>query len=147
MSRKRSKYRPRPVLADPVGYVLEGLAPVAPNAIDLRIRYQSALESLGRGTAEGPDVGALIDAANMTTAFARLGSGRDYAPEIRAGVDAVEAVRDRRIKWGKVQATPTELAAIETMIDVHDAQIRAAAVVDMEAAIKRARRMVATVGV
>lgn len=147
MTRKKSKYKPRPVLRDPVGYVLEGLEPVAPSAVTIRIRNNSALESLIRGNATGADVGILTTAANMTTALASLGKGRDWSAEIRAGVDAVQSVRDRRIKWGKIQATPSELQSIATLIDVHEAQIAEAAVIDFEAALKLARRMSDAVGV
>ena len=148
--RKRSSYRPRPVLRDPLGYVLAGVAPLTSytdEATTLKIRNGSALESLRKGSANVHDLDALVSLANMATALARAGRGRDWGPEIRAGVDAVESVRDRARKWGKFQATPTEIAAIELLADVHDAQLNEVSIIEIERAIKVAKRAVSAVGV
>lgn len=150
--RKRSRYRPRPVLADPLGFVLSGVAPAADLEITptIRVRNNSALASLRDGTATRHDVDALIDCSNMTTALVRVSKGArggDWRAEIRAGTDAIESIRNRAYKWGKVQATPTELAALELLVDIHDAQLDAISVVEAETAVKVAKRMIARAGV
>ena len=47
--RKRSKYRPKPVLLNPMGFVLESISPVASHTsfmLDLKIKNHGALETL-----------------------------------------------------------------------------------------------------
>ena len=144
--RKRSSYRPRHVLRDPLGYVLAGVAPITSYVeadTVLRLRSRSAIDSVSRGVANMADIDALIAAANMATAFVRLGKGGDWTTEIRAGVDAVEALRNR----GRWICTGPELPAIRLMLDIHDAQLDAVSVIELEAAVKLAKRRIAAVGV
>ena len=52
--RKRSKYRPKPVLANPLGYVIESMTPVAKHdsyLVDLKIKNSEAMYALLHGTA------------------------------------------------------------------------------------------------
>ena len=138
MTRKRSKYRPRGVIRDPIAFVLQGVSTLTshdgPNTT-LRIRNHSALESVIRGNATGDDVNTLIAAANMATALARLGKGLDWRAEIIAGGDAVAALRDRPRKI----CTGPEIQAIRLLLEIHDAQLDASAIVDVEAAIARVK--------
>lgn len=143
MTRKRSKYRPKGVIFDVMSYVKAGVAKVTCHTdanVVLRIRNQSSLNALADGTATSADLDALISLCNVTTALKRLGKGEDWASEIRAGVAATEAVQQRYTRWGKLQATPTELEVMTLLLGIHEAQLDDSAVVHVERALAIAKR-------
>lgn len=136
--RKRSCYRPRPVLQDPVNWVLGGFRPLTDlreaNTV-LRTRNHLALAAVTQGRATGDDVNTLITASNMTTALTREGFGKAYRDIARAGADAVEALRNRQRKV----CTGPELTAIKVMMELHDKQLDVVRIMDLDAALKVAR--------
>ena len=138
--RKKSKYKPRPVLLNPLAYVLEGFEKLVDRKdenVKIRLKYRLALDALMHGKATGADVDLLINAANVSTALARAADkGRDWVTEIRAGVDAIEALRNRQRKL----CTGPELYAIRTLLDIHDAQLDDSNILDVEAAVKLVRQ-------
>lgn len=147
MTRKRSKYRPKGVILNTMQFVLTGMAPITTQTdanIVLRVRNNAALRALTDGTATTDDIDILISISNMGTALKRLGKGEDWAHEIRAGTDALEAVQLRWKRWGKVQVTSTELEAITLMVDIHEAQLDASTVIDLEKALDITKRGVAS---
>jgi len=136
--RKRSSYKRRPVLADPLSYVLESISPVVRNQhedLKLRLRNHTSLTALEEGAAVFDDLDVLVVMSNMTTALAHR-PGEPCRLDIRAGADAVESVQKRWLKWGKVQATTQELEAIQMMLRIHDAQLESVSVKGLENAIK-----------
>jgi len=136
--RKRSKYRPRELIVNTMGYVLDGMAPVAQHNsyfIDLKIKNHGALTALTKGVATRKDVDVLIMAVNMVEALYRLGFGRDYFPEVRAGLDALYAVGVRGAESGRFVLKAAEMDALNTVMELHDAQLEVITVRDMDKAI------------
>lgn len=147
MTRKRSKYRPRGVILDVMGFVKEGVAKLSSKTdIDaiIRIRANDAAAALEAGTATPLHIGILADVSNKATALKRIGKGQDWAEEIRAGTDAIEAIQIRHQRWGKVQSTQAEKEAISLLIRIHEAQLDDSTVIDMEKAISIAKKGVAS---
>ena len=143
--RKRSSYRPRPVLKDAMAWIQSGFQPmvaVGDQNVTLRLRNHIAFNAVLTGTATVADLNILIAVSNMATALARK-HGVDWREEIRAAADAIEAMQNRYIKWGKVQTTPTEIDAVALLLEIHDAQLDASRVVDLDQALKIARRALA----
>lgn len=140
--RKRSTYRPRGVIRDTMAWVKSGFAPLTSQKdadLALRLRNHAALYSIEHGGATAYDLDALIAASNMTTALART-HGADWRDEIRSAADAVEAMQTRYYRWGKVQATPIELEACALLMRIHDAQLDASRISDLEQAIRATKR-------
>lgn len=140
--RKRSKYKPRGVIYDTMTFVTKGISRLVENTEDdlkIRIRSKLGFQKISDGNGTMKDLDSLVAAANMTTALSRT-HGSDWKVEIRAGVDAIEAIQLRLAKWGKVQATPAELTAIKLLRDIHDAQLDAATVIDLEKALVIAQK-------
>jgi hypothetical protein len=137
--RKRSKYRPRELIVNTMGYVLEGMAPVAQHdsfLVDLKIKNHGALTALTKGMATRKDIDTLIQAVNIVEALYRLGFGRDYFPEVRAGLDALYAVGVRGAESGRFVLKASEMDALNTVMELHDAQLEVITVKDMGAAFK-----------
>jgi len=148
--RKRSKYRPKPVLLNPVGYVLEGLEPVrshGSHAVNLKIKNHLALTSLTRGKATRYDIELLINMVNIVEALYRLGFGKEYAEEVKAGLDALHAVAIRGRDTNRFILKAEEMNALNVITELHDAQLEVITVRDLDRAValvdkeRRAKKM------
>lgn len=139
--RKRSKYRPKVQLPDPLNWVISGLRPVltATEVMDnVRIKNHLALRCVVEGTATRKDMDVLIEAFNITEALARVDPalGRDWATEIKAGQDALLSMCKRGVSLGdRFVFTGAELNAANTVMELHDAQLERCTVAQMEKAI------------
>lgn len=121
-----------------MGFLLEGMTPVREHKqilLNLRIRHHAAMEALTKGVATHHDIDAIIAAMNMTEAFARLGIGQEYNYEIRDALIALRAVQARGAESGKFILKSAEMNAMNTAIEIHDAQLDAVTIKDMEKAI------------
>ena len=136
--RKRSKYRPKGVRLDVMAWVKSGLMPIndVPHAaVNLRIRNHSALAAVTQGKATKDDIDDLVGAVNVTEALAMLGKGKDWADEIRAGQEAVLAMARRGLERGRFLFTGPELTAVNLAMEIHDAQLDACNVQELEQAL------------
>jgi hypothetical protein len=149
--RKRSKYRPKGMLPDPVNWVLAGMKPFTSVALsaDLRIKNHDAMDLLRRGDATVATIDVLIGAFNMCEAYTMLRPelGQDWKEEIKAGLDALHAVGRRGVESGRFILKAEELNAMNLVMEIHDTQLQNTTVRDMEKAMDivsaeyRARRM------
>ena len=140
--RKRSKYRPRAVLINPMGYVIESMTPIAALSkyfVDLKIKNHLALTNLTRGEADRGDIDILITAVNISEALYRLGFGRDYADVVKEGLDALHAVGRRGFKTNTFILKAAEMNALNQSMELHDAQLEIITLRDMEKAINLVR--------
>lgn len=140
--RKRSKYRPKPQLTDPLTWVLAGMKPVltAKEVMDnVRIKNHLALRCVVDGTATRKDMDILIEAFNVTEALCRVDAslGRDWSEEIKAGQDALLAMGRRGLAKGdRFVFTGPELNAANIVMEIHDAQLERCTVAQMEKALR-----------
>ena len=137
--RKRSKYRPKGVIMNPMAYLIEGMTPVARHdnfLIDLKIKNHMAMANLTQGKATREDMDTLIPMANIVEALYRMGFGRDYATEVRGGLDSLHAVGKRGAQSGRFILRSEEMRALNTLMELHDAQMDVITVKDMERAFK-----------
>jgi hypothetical protein len=105
-----------------------------------KIRMHGAMAALNTGNADVNDLNTLISVSNIATGYKNIDLGRDYEQDIRIGAHAVAAVRERLIKWKKVQATPTECEAISLLVDICSAQIDVSTRADFEEALAIVKR-------
>jgi hypothetical protein len=137
--KKRSKYKPKGVRIDAVTWVLAGLKPFKDISVgtDLRIKNHAAMDTLRRGDATREHIDILIGAFNMCEAYTMLRPelGADWQEEIRAGQDALLAVGQRGVTSGRFILKAQELAAMNLVMEIHDAQLDQTTVRDMELAM------------
>ena len=147
--RKRSSYRPKGVILNTIGHVLGGFAPVREHgkATTLKIKNHQALASMVAGTGSRDDIEILIAAMNVAEALAitaDLGDG--YRPEITAAQDAIYSMGQRGLAKNRFLFTGPELTAMNLGMEIHDAQLDACTVGQLERALNfvarelRARR-------
>jgi len=136
--RKRSKYRPKPVLLNPLGYVLEGLEPVrshTSHATKLKIINHLALSNLTQGKADRHDIDVLINMVNIVEALYRLGFGEEYAQEVQEGLEALHSVAVRGKDNNRFILKAGEMNALNVICELHDAQLEVITIKDLDKAI------------
>lgn len=132
--RKRSKYRPRQVLLNPVGYVMESISMVSSHAgfmLDLKIKNHAALAALTQDRATRQDIDTLIAMVNVVEGLYRLGFGKDYSDVVKAGLAALRSVGAR----DKFILRAAEMSSLNEVMELHDAQLEVITLKDMNAAI------------
>ena len=136
--RKRSSYRRKPMLANPLGYVLESIKPVRAHddyLLTLKIKNHDAMTALVQGRAVRLDIDTLINMANICEALYRIGFGEDYGDTVRDGLNALYEVGSRGAEMGRFILKAQEMNALNTVMELHDAQMELVTVKDMERAI------------
>jgi hypothetical protein len=138
--KKKSKYKPKGVRLDNMSWIIAGMKKVGtlPTAgVALKLKNYEALDSIltGQGTRDHVDV--LISAVNMAEAMTRIRDdlGRDWAEEIRAAQDAIYAMGVRGYEKGSFLFTGPEMTAVKLIMDLHDSQLDACTVREMEQAL------------
>ena len=133
--RKKSSYRPRPKLINPVAYVIEGLTPVKDHdsyLIDLKIKNHGAMTALTRGQADKDQIEFLINMSNAAQALCMMGFKQEYVELVLEGSDALLQVGRRGAKTGSFVLRAEEMNAINLLMQVHDEQFELITVRDME---------------
>lgn len=136
--RKRSRYRSKGVLINPVAYVLEGMKPVRYHddyLLTLKIKNHDSMTALTQGRAVRLDIDTLINMVNVTEALYRLGFGDDYGDVVRDGLDALLEIGKRGAQSGRFVVKAQEMTALNTVMELHDAQMELVTIKDMERAI------------
>jgi len=145
--RKRSKYKPRPVLANPVQWVLGGFQPMRENeqAIGLKIKNHQAMFDMTSGDADRESVDLLIAAMNMAEALATVNPdklGSHLALEIRAAQDALHAMGRRSLAKGVYRFTGPEIQAMNLGMDIHDQQLDTCNIAELDSAVQLVRKTI-----
>ena len=136
--RKRSKYRPKPIIPDTMTWVRAGMKKVdeISAGTTLKIRNHDAIDIIRRGEAGRVQIDAVIDAMNIAEALANRGIGDDWKPEIRAAQDALLALARRGMSNNmRFIVKGEELKALNLCMEVHDAQLEVVTVKQLETAM------------
>ena len=135
--RKRSSYRPKPQLPNPVAWIINGFKPISQAGIvNVQIKNHNAIDALRKGVADREDIDTIIEALNIAESLQRLGIGDEYKDELRAAQDALYAVSKRGIdREYRFVLKAQELAAINLGMEIHDAQIEVTTIHQMEDAL------------
>jgi hypothetical protein len=132
------KYKPKYVLVNPMGFVMENMTSVSSHSsfmLSLKIKNHGALTMLTTGKGTQWDIEILIAMVNMTEAFARIGFGQDYSDVVRDGIQALRSVGRRGVETGSFVMKSAEMNALNTIMELHDAQMEMVTLKDMDKAI------------
>ena len=136
--RKRSKYRPKGVRLDTIGYVMESMKPVAKHEnylLDLKIKNSVAMAALMRGTAVKSDIDTLIAMSNIVEALYQLGFGAEYKDVGVDGREALLTIVHRAVTTKRFVPTAEQIKALQLLMELHDAQMDVITIKDMERAL------------
>lgn len=135
-AKPKKKYRPRPIIQDPIRYVTALVRP-APEAARLKtkIGIHLAMTNITKGEGTKDDWQEVANALNLSVILAEMGYGKDYVPLIVEAQGSMVLVRDRLKATGKAILRGVEMRAINEALAVHDEQIDLATVKDIEKAL------------
>ena len=136
--RKRSSYRPKGVIMDTMRHVLGGFTPVREHgkATTLKIKNHNALANMTQGSGSRDDIDILIACMNVAEALAITAElGTEYRAEITAAQDAIVTMGRRGIAKSRFLFTGPELTAMNLGMEIHDAQLDACTVAQLEKAL------------
>ena len=139
MRKPRKKYKPKGVRMDALTWVISGFKKVAevPDAgTKLMIKNHVSFDEIREGRGNTDHVDNLITMVNMTEALALRQLGRDWLPEIREAQDAIFAMAQRGISGKSFIWTGEELKAVQTIIELHDEQLKQCSVRMLELALQ-----------
>jgi len=148
MGKKRSKYRPRPVMRDAMAWVKSGFYRVDghPATAELALTNHAAMEALRMGEATQADMQDLANMINVMEALTEVNPafGEDYSAEIEAAQAAMVSLAARCKQRGVFTCTAAELDALRVAIELHDAQLEIATVNDIAEAMKIIKNVVSS---
>ena len=124
---------------NPIAYVMESMTPVAKHdtyLVDLKIRNHMAMTNLTQGRATRNDMDDLIAMGNVTEALSRLGFGKEHGDITQDGLNALHAVGKRGVESGRFILRSEEMRALNTLMELHDAQMDVITIKDMERGLK-----------
>lgn len=124
---------------NPIAYVMESMTPVAKHdtyLVDLKIRNHMAMTNLTQGRATRNDMDDLIAMGNVTEALSRLGFGKEHGDITQDGLNALHAVGKRGVESGRFILRSEEMSALNTLMELHDAQMDVITIKDMERGLK-----------
>lgn len=139
MSKPRKKYKPKGVRMDTLTWVISGFKKVAevPDAgTKLLIKNHISFDEIREGRGDIFHVDNLISMVNMAEALAKRQLGRDWLEEIGQAQDAIYAMAQRGVSGKSFLFTGEELKAVQTIIELHDEQLRNCSVRTLELALE-----------
>lgn len=136
--RKRSSYRPKGIITDTISHVLGGFRLVQDtgSATTLKIKNHEALVNMTQGKGTRDDIDILIAAMNVAEALAITADlGAEYSGEIKEAQDAIYQMGQRGMAKNRFLFTGPEMQAMDVGMAVHDAQLDACTVGQLEKAL------------
>lgn len=137
--RKRSSYRPKKVILNPIGYVMESVTPIRCDKnriLDLRIKNSQSMVHLLQGKATKADMDILVALSNMCEALIDFGFGKEHRTISIDGREALLKIIWRAVDKLKFIPTGPEIKALNKMMELHDAQMDVVTLGDLEKAIQ-----------
>lgn len=141
--RKRSKYRPRPVLTDPVAFVVESATMLGEHGtyvVDWKLKNHVAMEMLFRGVAKRAHIDTLVAARNVTEALMVTLKGADVDGTLMRSGAALMDLCDRGNAGKSLVLRAPEMQAMRDLMGLHDELLDVVTVGQMERAIAYAKR-------
>jgi hypothetical protein len=145
-AKPRKKFRPKPMLVNPVGFVVESMTPLVEYesyVLHWKLRNTVAFGELLKGKASKTDIDTLASSRNIVEALLVTLKGVDIDGTLDRSAVALVDICDRA-NQGKGTATRApELQAIRDLMSLHDELLDAVTVGEFEAALAYARKEIA----
>lgn len=140
--KKRMKYPPRCARTDTIEMVKEGLSPLhtAENGqwiVQVRLRNHSAVTEFvqGRGTTGSAEY--IVHMYNMTRGLVLIGYGVEHTSVVLEAANVIQAIVERKKNKDTFILYASEILTLNKLLELHDAQLDAATIKDLELAYKR----------
>jgi hypothetical protein len=142
-TKPRKKYRPKPVMTNPVTFAIESVKPLADHdsyVLNWKLRNTLAFGELLRGRANKKDLDTLVSARNICEALVVTLKGADVDGTLTRSAVALIDICNRANKGMGTATKAPELQAIRDLMSFHDELLEAVTVGQFEAALAYARK-------
>lgn len=143
--KKRSKYRPKPMIADTMAWVTGGMLPVSvakEAMLNLGIKNHGALACLVKGAGTRADAVMLRSAFITARALAMLDLGKEYWDDLQKAQVTIEEMIARGDASGRYLFRGPEISIVNLGMEIHGAQLEICTIAKLEEAIKLAKNVV-----
>lgn len=141
MKKRNKKYQPKSVVQNPLNFFLGGLKRIdAEHLTNLNVKNHAAMFKLTTGIGERSDWDLLVGASNMSVVLCELHFDNQYHEMLLTGRDALHAIGKRYLTKNKFILTGDEMQSLNNMLAVHEAQLNALRVIDVERAYEEVQR-------
>jgi hypothetical protein len=142
-AKRCKKHVPKEVRKDCMAFVKSGLTLIPEGQkATIETKNHAAIFKLRSGVGTREDWDLVVGSINMAQVMCELGTGKEYREMIIEGSKALLAVGRRYVKWGKFEFCGDELEKLVNAMEVHDAQLSVARVIDMEHATNEVARRI-----
>lgn len=144
--RKRSKYKPKPRLVDPVGFVLESVKPLAElddYVLKWKLKNHEAFAALMRGQAGKTDIDTLAAARNIAEALMVVLDGSDVDGTLARSAVAIIELCDRGNAGKSLVMRAEEMQAMRDLMQLHDELLDVVTIRQFEDALAYAKKEIA----
>jgi hypothetical protein len=138
-SKPRKKYKPKSRLVNPMAWVMEGFSPISTMSeyfINLKTVNHSAMESLVKGRCNPDEFNRLLAVHNMANVLVSMGYGSEYDDVLDDSFAALTALGTRAEEKGRFVGRAQEITALNTLLELHDAQLAIITIEIMDKALK-----------
>lgn len=143
MKKRNKAYRPKTVVQNPLHYFLGGLKRMDEEHLtDLNLKNHAAMFSICQGRGTRDDWDKLVGMMNMALVLAETHFDLQYHDLLSTGRDALQAVGRRWLSLQRFVFRGAELQALNDAIEVHEAQLAALRVIDVERASEEVQRRI-----
>lgn len=145
--RPRKKYRPKPLIQDPIAWALSGVKTMYADKgamLAKKVLNSDALAALCQGRATKADMNVLIHMHNAVEALWQAGFGTEYSEILIRGKCALLEIGERGEKIGHYALKANERQALDDLVALYDAQMEVATLRDAARADAKALFEIAT---
>lgn len=143
MKKRNKKYKPRQVVQNPIQYIMGGFKrPDGEHLTELNVKNHLALVNILNGTGKRDDWDKLVGMSNMALVLAEVHFDDQYREMLLSGRDALLDVGRRYLEIDRFVLKGEEKTAIEDALEIHEAQLNALRVIDIERAFIEVQRRV-----
>lgn len=141
--RPRKAYRQKEIVQNPLNFYFGGLKRIDGEHLQtLNIKSHKALADMATGHGNREAFDLIIGAINMANIMCERGIGDEYRAEMLAARDAMMEVRERYFQIGRFVLKGEEMKTLTLAMEIHDAQLEASRVIDVERAADEVVRRV-----
>lgn len=141
MKKRNKKYVPKTVVQNPLNYFLGGLKKPDENAlVEIKVKNHLAMTNLCQGNGTKDDFDRLAGMSNMALVLTEQHFDNQYHEMLIKARDALHTIGMRFRKMNVFVLRGDEMQAINEAMEVHDAQLEALRVIDIERAYDEIQR-------
>ena len=140
---KKKKFVSKWLKVNTLELVADRIKPVSAQGswmLDRQLKASAGLEALMHGAANRENLNDIVACHNMAWALQRHRMGTDYAAITDASEAALRGITDRFGRLGRFAANGPEIKALQDLLELHQAQMEACTVGQMQTAYEYATR-------